>query len=154
MVVWLSSLSARSLILQPGHGRAHLGIGLINGYLAIVLLFQVGDDLAGSGHDRVRFLGAGVPGVLLPHPSQAVQDRLYVLLTQPVPGQQCVLGLDVLIVEHEDAVCRLSIPPGPARLLQVVLQGPGNAVVHHCPDVVLVDTRAEGIGCADHFEIA
>ena len=51
---------------------------------------------------------------------------------------------------QEDAVRRLAVPPGPARLLVVGLQAFGHVVVDHVADVGLVDAHAEGVGGHHH----
>ena len=69
---------------------------------------------------------------------------------EPGARREAELTLHVLRGVEQHAAGRGPIASGPARFLQVVLQGAGNVGVDHQPHVRLVDAHAEGVGGGDH----
>ena len=133
-------------LLQPRERGAHAGVGIFGleaGEQAVAA-----QQLAGGDDDRL----VGI--ALLLQAAQRAQDAGDVLPAQAAARTPAELPFDVLGRVQQHAVGRLAIAPGAAGLLQVVLQRRGRIGVDDEAHVGLVDAHAEGIGRADHAQLA
>ena len=134
-------------LLQPGQRGPEPGV-VGSGIPLECPVFVLGEDLTGRGNHLTTqaLLSVQVP--------QGPQDAVDLPPRQPRTGRHAELALHVVHGVEKHTSCRPLVPPGAARLLQVVLKGTGDVGMDDKPHVRLVYAHAKGIGGDDDPQVA
>ena len=139
--------SQQHRLLQPCDGGSDPGVVGTRIALERVLIILT-QNLAGGG-DHLAF-----QTLLAVQIAKRSEDAVDLSTSETRTGRHAELALDIVHGVKKHATGFAQVTAGPARFLQVVLEGTGNVGVDHDPHIRLVYTHAERVGRGDHSQIA